>query len=156
METRQISLSFDKAKQWYEGTDETLKLLALQAYTAQELNFSVVQGALDYIRKTSYTTLTINCLDSNFLDKLEATARLHDIAEYLNKGWKKEEGNTGYFISYDRRAIVTGGIKWEKRYFKVIKHDSVKYPLVYFKNAKDAWAVIEYFGRDYLKLIAAF
>lgn len=156
METRQISLSFDKAKQWYKGTDETLKVLALQAYTVQELNPSVVQEALDYIGKTSYTTLTINCLDSNFLDRLEATARLHDIAEYLNKGWKKEEGNTGYFISYDSMAIAPGNTNWEKRYFKVNKHERVCLPLVYFRSEKDAWAVIEYFGKDYLNLITTF
>jgi len=156
METRQISLSFDKAKQWYQGSDETLKVLALQAYTKEELVPSIVYEAILSISGVKPTTCKIDCQSSRFIQTLVELAQLRDIAEYLNKGWKKEEGNTGYFIYYDSRPITTGDTNWDKRHFRVGKHDSVKYPLVYFRNSKDAWEVIKYFEKDYLKVITVF
>jgi hypothetical protein len=153
METRQISLSFDKAKQWYKGTDETLKVLALQAYTKEELAPSIVYEAILNISRVKPTTCKIDCQSSRFIQTLRELAQLRDIAEYLNKGWKKTEGNTGYFITASSKAnTMNRGNKG----FTVVKHESVCYPLVYFRNEEDAWAVIDYFERDYLKLITAF
>ena len=37
METRNIKIDLNTAKEWYEGSDETLKKLALQAYKEEEL-----------------------------------------------------------------------------------------------------------------------
>ena len=37
METRNIKLDLNTAKEWYKGSDETLKKLALQAYKEEEL-----------------------------------------------------------------------------------------------------------------------
>ena len=38
MEERNIKVSLDTAKEWYNGSDETLKKLALQVYKEEELN----------------------------------------------------------------------------------------------------------------------
>ena len=37
MEERNIKVSLDTAKEWYNGSDKTLKQLALQAYKEEEL-----------------------------------------------------------------------------------------------------------------------
>lgn len=152
METRQISLSFDKAKQWYKGTDETLKVLALQAYTEEELDPSIVYEAILSI-STKPTICKIECQSSRFIQTLLELAQLRGIAEYLNKGWKKTEGNTGYFITASSKANT---MNHGNKGFTVVKHESVRYPLVYFRNEKDAWAVIDYFEREYLEVLTIF
>lgn len=37
MEKRNISISLEKAREWYEGRNITLKQLALEAYSEEEL-----------------------------------------------------------------------------------------------------------------------
>lgn len=37
MEKRNISISLEKAREWYEGGNITLKQLALEAYSEEEL-----------------------------------------------------------------------------------------------------------------------
>ena len=37
MEERNITISFDKAKEWFNSNNETLKELALQAFSEEEL-----------------------------------------------------------------------------------------------------------------------
>lgn len=153
MEKRIISISLGQARAWHKGSNETLKVLALQAYTEEELTPSVVKEALSYIAKTSYTVLPINCLNPRHLDTLQATAKLMDIADYLNKGWKKEEGNTGYFITASSKANTA---YQDNKGFTVVKHEYVKYPLVYFRCAEDAWAVINYFYVSELQIFTNF
>lgn len=46
MEKRNISISLEKAKEWYEGGNITLKQLALEAYSEEELK-----------KKTTYSNI---------------------------------------------------------------------------------------------------
>lgn len=153
METRNISIGLDQARSWYKGNDSTLKTLAMQAFTEQELNPSIVYEAILSISGVKSTTCRIDCQSSRFIQTLIELAQLRDIAEYLNKGWKKVEGNTGYFITASYKANT---MNHGNKGFTVVKHESVCYPLVYFRNEKDAWAVINYFEKDYLKILTNF
>lgn len=56
MEKRNISISLEKAREWYEGRNITLKQLALEAYSEEELK-----------KKTTY---------SDILDKLWRSGKL--------------------------------------------------------------------------------
>lgn len=56
MEKRNISISLEKAKEWYEGGNITLKQLALEAYSEEELK-----------KKTTY---------SNIIDELWGRGKL--------------------------------------------------------------------------------
>lgn len=154
METRNISVSLDQAKSWYKGNDSTLKTLALQAYSTDELNPSIIVEAMQ--ANISRTWLSIPCRNPRFLDTLKNLAQLKDIADYLNKGWKKEQGNTGYFIYADSRPRGGDIQLLHKSGFTVVKHESVMYPLIYFRNAKDAWAVIDFFTKDHLRELTVF
>ena len=52
MEERNIKVSLDTAKEWYNGSDETLKQLALQAYKEEELNKKEVKVWADLMGET--------------------------------------------------------------------------------------------------------
>ncbi len=56
MEKRNISISLEKAREWYEGRNITLKQLALEAYSEEELK-----------KKTTY---------SNIIDELWGRGKL--------------------------------------------------------------------------------
>lgn len=56
MEKRNISISLEKAREWYEGGNITLKQLALEAYSEEELK-----------KKTTY---------SNIIDELWGRGKL--------------------------------------------------------------------------------
>ena len=59
MEKRNVKISLDTAIEWYNGNNESLKQLALQAFTEKELNkehwkrITTFAAALDYLEKNN-------------------------------------------------------------------------------------------------------
>lgn len=125
MEKRNIAISLNEAKEWYKSGNNTLKELALKAYSEEELNpitFSQIWGESKVTTPSIYTVPVEECSIYTQLHKLST------IAKYFNKDWKKTTSNVGYFI---------GGID-ENGIIKINAHNTVVYPgVVYFKNKED-------------------
>lgn len=112
MESRDISLTIEKAKEWFNSGNEALKEAALQAYTKDELSapewasiktYADARRALG-IQKGDFTlnidgTIELNTLRS-FTSHVQAMLKLDTILTALNgKNWKPKltkEGEVYY------------------------------------------------------------
>lgn len=93
---------------------------------------------IDYID----VCISLNTCDSpiivsnNNWEKIKAISQLMDIADYYNKGWKPDwnnKHNPKFYISFDT----------ESSFYEVRCGYIVTCHIVYFKNRKDAQAVID-------------
>lgn len=88
-----LEVTLEQAREWYESGNEDLKKLALTAFSEEMLIPSfkeIVESEEDY----GFWNILV-CPPSMTLSSL---ASLQIVANYLNKGWSKTEGNTGYFL----------------------------------------------------------
>ena len=110
MKSRNVTLTLEKAKEFYNSGNTALREVALQAFTAEELttlNFTDIKTFKDACKALNLNVTAIN-IDICFIQglKLEANATDHLIAIYkldiirkaLNKGWnpKMTEGSVYY------------------------------------------------------------
>lgn len=144
METRNVKISLELAKDWYNSQDATLKELALSAFSEDELS----KVTLDEIKSK------VVCLELyNFLcpiedvDKYRALVQLSTIAKYFNRDWKKTSTNTGYFI-----ASVMHNLPFQViRQGEIKNHTQEVYPgVIYFKNYDDAYKAMNMINFDKL------
>lgn len=98
MESRSITLTLEKAKEWYNSGNEALKEAALQAYTKEELVTPEWQNIKTF--KDACKALGIESANDAFFklpysvgivaDHLYAVYKLDIIRKALNKGWKPD------------------------------------------------------------------
>ena len=144
-EERYVTISFKKAKEWYNSDNSSLKEIALQAFNREELEQidlkEIIDLLLDY--RFELTTTQRTQLESlknrKDITKVSAPKLLRILAIYFNVGWKKKEGEEGYFF-YKKEGGFTNTYspKVMDKYWCISSHTSVSYPtLVYFKREKD-------------------
>lgn len=160
MEERTIKITFNKAKEWYNSNNSSLKEVALQAFTKEELE----KPKLEEIIETLIINYKAYGISDTQLIQLRAIQKRKDIyntsapkllrilAAYFNVGfWRKPEGKTGYFFYrkdtvYNRDSGNVIDSKWV-----ISSHSSVTYPtLVYFMNEKDcreAYEILKSIGK---------
>ena len=108
METRNVTLTLEKAKEFYNSGNEALKEVALQAFTVEELksiNFREIKTFEDAYKALGMNKGRVEC-DINRLKEIEGNLGNHLIAIYkldiirkaLNGNWKPKmtEGNIYY------------------------------------------------------------
>lgn len=140
METRNISVTLEQAREWYNSGNDTLRTLALNAYTKEELepNYNLIESQVDH------QVCVCSCVPRGEGRKFQVLAKLAIIAKYYNKDWKKTNSNIGYFL-------------W--------KYNSVSSPIsiytssltqyagvVYFKNYEDAVKALKILGDEVKEL----
>lgn len=134
MEARNISVTLEQAREWYNSGNSTLRTLALNAYKESELM------GYDYIKQLVKREATSVIVPEGEVKKINVYSRLAIVAKYFNGSWEMKAGKTGYFIgksSMGGSAVVqqvnlTDGIA-------IYEHRTVQYAgIVYFKNAQDA------------------
>lgn len=152
MEKRNITVSLEEARNWYNGEDQTLRKLALQAYTEKELNEP--QNFDEILESLGVQSLNLNMKlggkDASSTMKLSKEIgieigsaltlhmKLAFIAKYFNGTWRPEIDKTKYFLGrtaylYD----IPNRAKLDNDYFIGI-HGKVAYPgIVYFQNPED-------------------
>lgn len=153
MEKRNITVSFKEAKEWYNGKDQTLRRLALQVYTEEELNEP--QNLQEVLKSLGVQSVRLNmeltgedAASTMKLSKetgveigseLTLHMKLALIAKYFNDTtWKPEINKTKYFLakthySYD----LPNSIKLDNNYC-IGTHERVMYPgIVYFQKQED-------------------
>lgn len=144
MEKRNIKVTLEQAIEWYNSDNETLRTLALTAYTEEELTLN-----RDYIF-SKVKGLTATLIPSVDDKKFLALSDLAVIAKYFNGSWKKTDSNVGYFLGQsnlkfpNRRYL--DGIKG-LRNIGICEHNIVMYPgIVYFKNPEDVIKAVNILG----------
>ena len=106
METRNIKVTIEKAYKWYKSGDETLKVLALSAYTRNEL--------ISYYLKSKTELINLYIPRDKFKD-FNILAELSLIASFFNKE-KEIEDNNRYFIAKNNKSniifYIISGTSW--------------------------------------------
>lgn len=134
MESRNIKVSIEQAREWYNSGNSALKTLALNAFTEEEL-----MTHFDYVFRQVETDVIALAIPNSSEDKARfaAKADLAIIAKYLNGDWKMRPGNKGYFlgnfIDSCERPIAT----FNK--VGIYEHHTVQYEgITYFKSQESA------------------
>ena len=143
MEKRNITVSLEEAREWYNGENQILRKLALQAYTEKELsepqNFNEVLESLGI--QSLNIGMKVNGKEVSSVEignELATHIKLMFIAKYFNGTWKPEMDKTKYFLgrtpySYD----IPNSAKLNNGYYIGI-HARVKCPgIVYFQKEED-------------------
>lgn len=147
METRNISVTLKQAREWYNSGNDTLRTLALNAYTKEELelNYNLIESQVDR------QVCVCSCVPRGEGRKFQVLAKLATIAKYYNKDWKKTTCNTGYYIcncSTENRPVDDC---YED--VGVFKHILAQYAgIVYFRNYEDAVKALNILGDEVKEL----
>lgn len=148
MEKRNITVSLEEARNWYNAKDQTLRKLALQAYTEKELrephNFKEVLDSLE-IHSIELSMRLDHKDDSSTLklikeinSELILNMKLMLIAKYFNGSWEPDIDKTKYFLAKTYSFNSPYSIKPDNGYC-IGTHEGVMYPgIVYFQNQEDA------------------
>lgn len=145
VEKRNITVSLEEARNWYNGENQTLRKLALQAYTEKELSEPQYFWEILDSFKVKNLKLDLQMSPKDIPSILEPAKEIHKeltlhmklafIAKYFNGTWKPEMDKTKYFLgrtpySYD----VPNSAKLDNGYYIGI-HARVKCPgIVYFQK----------------------
>ena len=141
METRNIKVTIEEAYKWYKSGDETLKVLALSAYTRNEL--------ISYYLKSEAELINLYIPRDKFKD-FNILAEWSLIASFFNKE-KEIEDNTRYFIAKNNKINIDFTNKLFDNIY-IFKHINVYYPgIVYFNSKEDVRKAISILGEDKIK-----
>ena len=151
MEKRNIKVSLEEARNWYNGEDQTLRKLALQAYTKAEL--SEPQNLKEVLEALGIENLNLNMkvggevpnavqvkeMSQEIGSELTLHMKLAFIARYFNGTWKPDMKQTKYFLARTHHSYdLPNSIKLDNNYC-IGTHERVMYPgIVYFQKQEDA------------------
>lgn len=148
MESRNIKVNIEEAKQWYNSGNATLRTLALNAYSKDELEGITLQ---DIFMKTC-TETALFAFPKGEAEKATVIRDLHMLAKFFNKDWRKTTGNTGYFIGIQSTTPCNPVLSVGN--LKIYQHNTVVYAgIPYFRCIDDAKKAIEILGEDRISLL---
>lgn len=140
MEKRNITISLAEARDWYNGENQTLRQLALQAYTEKELNEpQSFKEVLEFLGIQSINVgMKVNGKEVSSVEmgnELATHIKLMFIAKYFNGTWKPEINKTKYFLAKVHSPhVLPSSIKLDNGYY-ISAHATVVYPgIVYFQK----------------------
>lgn len=141
MEARNISVNIEQAREWYNSGNSTLRTLALNAYTEQELM------GYDYIKQLVKREATSVIIPEGEVKKINVYSRLAIVAKYFNGSWNKTTRNTGYFLG--NYSTSCGPVVDTCNGVGVYQHNMVQYAgVIYFKNQEDAIKAVKILGES--------
>lgn len=141
MEKRNITVSLEEAKNWYNSENQTLRQLAIQAYTEAELsepqNFKEVLKSLG-IQSFNMKVNSKEVSSVEMEHELATHIKLMFIAKYFNGTWKPEMGKKKYFLAkVPSSYALPNSIKLGNGYY-IGTHEIVLYSgIVYFQKKED-------------------
>lgn len=141
MELRNVKITIQQAANWYSSNNDTLKALALSAFSRDEI--------IIYYIKAQSKTVSLD-LPLGQIDKFKTLAQLSVLASYFNK-LTKIERDTRYFLGKNdevNHSIVTK--LFDNIY--IYKHINVKYAgIVYFNSEEAIKKAVSMIGEDKIK-----
>ncbi len=151
MEKRNITVSLEEARNWYNGENQILRKLALQAYTEKELsepqNFNEVLEFLGVQNlnlnmklsgKDALSTVKLsNGIGIEIGSELTLHMKLALIAKYFNGAWKPDDKTKYFLAKIPSSYVLPNSIKLDNGYY-IGTHETVVYPgIVYFQKQED-------------------
>lgn len=141
MEARNISVTLEQAREWYNSGNTTLRTLALNAYTESELM------GYDYIKQLVKREATSVIVPEGEVKKINVYSRLAIVAKYFNGSWNKTTRNTGYFLG--NYSTSCGPVVDTCNGVGIYQHNMVQYAgVIYFKNQEDAIKAVKILGES--------
>lgn len=152
MKERNIKVSLEEAKNWYNSQNQTLRKLALQTYTEKELNEP--QNFKEVLESLGVQSLNLNMklagkdapstmrLSKEIGIEIGSAITLHMklalIAKYFNGTWRPDMKQTKYFLARTHHSYdLPNSIKLDNDYC-IGTHERVMYPgIVYFQKQED-------------------
>ena len=101
MDTRNITLTLDKAKEWYKKGGE-LREIALQAFSEKELN-TLPRSWEEYCRKYGYVCLSTRY--TNLSLKYDALIKLEQLRDCWRQSWKPKKNKPIYAIKFSVQGL---------------------------------------------------
>lgn len=130
-EKRTIAIDIKQAREWYKSEIPSLKTLALNAFSEEELMLDYNYIYTKVLTRTKCIEIPLNEVELSY-----TLAKLRVIAKYYNGDWKKTTNNTGYFLSSCNGA---GYVERTEKGVDICRHDKACYAgIVYFRNIEDA------------------
>lgn len=137
MDTRNVTVTLDKAREWYNSGNATLREVALQAFTEDELNVSYVniKKMEDVVDVLGITIMDVMGIVKSLPSKhLKAVYRTDLICKALNGGWEPSlvEGNVYYprvefyphdKVSSNRKKDITDYFIYEGKKYALVGGD---------------------------------
>lgn len=143
METRNIKITIQQAANWYSSNNDTLKALALSAFSRDEI--------IIYYIKAQSKTVSLD-LPQGQIDKFKTLAQLSLLASYFNKITKIERG-TRYFLGKNDEINHSITTKLFDNIY-IYKHINVKYAgIVYFNSEEAIKKAVSMIGEDKIKIL---
>lgn len=162
MKERNIKVFLEEARNWYNGKDQTLRRLALQAYTEKEL--SEPQNLKEVLEALGVENLNLNMkvggevpnavqvkeMSQEIGSELTLHMKLGFIARYFNGTWKPDMKQTKYFLARTHHSYdLPNSIKLNNDYC-IGTHERVMYPgIVYFQKQEDVRKAYEMLKLQY-------
>lgn len=131
METRNVTLTLKKAKEWYNSNSAELREVALQAYTEEELKtpkFTDIKSFYDACKVLGVNWADLNfnpsieeTRDDSYYEHLSAVFKLDIIRKALNGDWKPSLVQDSVYYPYVRfypagqkaREVVSENKEWK-------------------------------------------
>lgn len=134
--TKQINVTLEQARDWYNSNNETLHELALSVYSENEL-LDTFEHTISNVVKDS-VKFTIPCDKRR---KIEAIMDLQLLASHYNDGWVKSINEIGFYI-----------YKCGTNYC-AFRHSLTTAGTIYFKDYSSAKRAIDVLGKERLDAI---
>lgn len=138
MEERSVKITIEQAREWINSDNETLKTLALSAYSKEELE----EETLDSIRNKLQISMMGKYIPTKEKRKAETHIDLVTLAHYFNKGWEKKVGDTGYYLQKVPKCEIVAPsylnvVTTDDYIIKVASYNAICEGTVYFKSHFD-------------------
>lgn len=162
MKERNIKVFLEEVRNWYKGKDQTLRRLALQAYTEKEL--SEPQNLKEVLEALGVENLNLNMkvggevpnavqvkeMSQEIGSELTLHMKLGFIARYFNGTWRPDMKQTKYFLARTHHSYdLPNSIKLNNDYC-IGTHERVMYPgIVYFQKQEDVRKAYEMLKLQY-------
>lgn len=141
METRNVKITIQQAANWYSSNNDTLKALALSAFSRDEL-------ILYYIKAQS-KTVSLD-LPLGQIDKFKTLTQLSLLASYLNSITKIEKGTKYFLGKNDGVNHSLASTLFDNIY--IYKHINVTYAgIIYFNSEAVLRKAVSLLGKDKIK-----
>ena len=144
MEKRNITVSLEEARNWYNGENQILRKLALQAYTEKELSEPQYFWEILDSFKVKNLKLDLQMSPKDIPSILEPAKEIHKeltlhmklafIAKYFNGTWKPDDKTKYFLAKIPSSYVLPNSIKLDNGYY-IGTHETVVYPgIVYFQK----------------------
>ena len=141
METRNVTLTLQKAKEFYNSGNDALKEVALQAFTQEELTTSKYTDIKTFedaclaigmnINKVARDLNNLTCLEGGLGEYLRAIYKLDIISKALNgTDWKPKMTEGNIYYGWVRFYKKPSDIPYNKKIIGKFIADGQKYLLV--------------------------